>query len=301
MSDPLALYPYAIAAGGGTLNGIPARALVAAGLTLLQRSAPLVRALAGKRAAVLVPTGPAFLTALAACEGHGAVLLHPFAAPDVVAHQLRDADVGALFTTSALVAQLPADIPRVLLDEAPRRARVVVPDTTRDVDLGSHVGLSVEGDATAPGRDEEAIILYEPATAGTPLRLALTHRDLLADARATIDELGITSADHTLAALPLADRFALTATLAAPLMAGGRLTALERFDPVLTMELLATQGITQLVGVATDFEALLEMIDRRRLDLRDTPLRVCVCGAEPPPRTLQDRWRDVTGLALRVR
>ena len=57
------------AAGGGTIDGHEAAALVAAGFTLLQRSAPLVRALAGKRSAILLPTSPQFLVALAASTG----------------------------------------------------------------------------------------------------------------------------------------------------------------------------------------------------------------------------------------
>ena len=79
MSDPLALLPLALAAGGGRIGAaagdiLDAQQLVAAGLTLLQRSAPLVRALSGKRSAILLPTSPQFLTALAASEGRGAVL-----------------------------------------------------------------------------------------------------------------------------------------------------------------------------------------------------------------------------------
>jgi acyl-CoA synthetase (AMP-forming)/AMP-acid ligase II len=73
MSRVVAVGALAIAAGGGTVDGFEAQQLVAAGLTLLQRSAPLVRALSGKRAAILLPTSPQFFIALAACEGRGAV------------------------------------------------------------------------------------------------------------------------------------------------------------------------------------------------------------------------------------
>jgi hypothetical protein len=43
MSDPFAVLPYAAAAGGGRVDAYEAQQLVAAGLTLLQRSAPLAR------------------------------------------------------------------------------------------------------------------------------------------------------------------------------------------------------------------------------------------------------------------
>jgi hypothetical protein len=42
---PLSLLPLALAAGGGRVDQYETQQLVAAGLTLLQRCAPLVRAL----------------------------------------------------------------------------------------------------------------------------------------------------------------------------------------------------------------------------------------------------------------
>ena len=66
MHDPLSLTSIAIAAAGGSIDGDAASVHVAAGLTLLQRAAPLVRALSGRRAAIMLPTSPQFLVALAA-------------------------------------------------------------------------------------------------------------------------------------------------------------------------------------------------------------------------------------------
>ena len=116
MSDPLALLPLALAAGGGRIGAAgmepyDAQQLVAAGLTMLQRSAPLVRALSGKRSAILLPTAPQYLTALAASEGRGAVLVNPLASPTEIAFQCRDANVGAVFTSSALANRLPRGMP----------------------------------------------------------------------------------------------------------------------------------------------------------------------------------------------
>ena len=107
MSDPLGLFPIAIAAGGGYVDGFEAQQLVAAGLTLLQRSAPLVRALHRRRSAILLPTSPRVLTALAASEGRGAVLINPLASRPEIAYQIADANVGAVFTTAELADAFP--------------------------------------------------------------------------------------------------------------------------------------------------------------------------------------------------
>ena len=63
MADPLALVTLAVAAAGGRYADHDTGALVAAGHTLLRRSAALVRALGGTGSAVALPPGGAWLTA----------------------------------------------------------------------------------------------------------------------------------------------------------------------------------------------------------------------------------------------
>jgi len=303
MSDPLSLVPLAAAAGGGRMDGIDAGRLVAAGLTLLQRSAPLVRALRGKRAAVLAPTSPPFITALAACEGRAAVLVNPLAASVEIAYQIEDAEVGAVLTTSVLAARLPPGTPAVLLDAAPRAARVIVHGSSSDVDLGSHFPLALEGDLDVPGRDEEAVVVYTSAMEGRPLGAVLTHRNLLANARSCVVAAGNRPADHVLALLPFSHLFGLTVTGTAPLLAGARVTTMERFHPGRAIEVLETQGITEVVGVPAVFKAVLAMLARRRGShgclLRSDTLRLCICGGAALPAELQDKWFDATGVELR--
>lgn len=299
--DPLAVLPFAMAAGRGRVDGFEASQLVAAGLTLLQRSAPLVRALAGRRAAILLPTSPRFVVALAACEGHGAVLINPLAAPAEIAFQLRDAGVGAVFASTALVDRLPRDLVHVLLDDAPRTARVLAGGSAREVDLGSHFGLDVTGESDVPGSDEEAAVVYTSAMAGTPLGARLAHRSLIANARSTVDAARNTGDDLVLALLPFSHLFGLTVTLGAPLFAGARVRTMERFNPIEAAELLAGADVTEIVGVPALFRALLAAIERRGARGRDAvgPLRLAICGGAPLPESLQERWAEVTGVELR--
>jgi long-chain acyl-CoA synthetase len=303
VSDPLALLPLALAAGAGRIGPAggqlyDASQLVAAGLTLLQRSAPLVRALGGKRSAILLPTSPAYLIALAASDGRGAVLVNPLASPAEVAYQCRDANVGAVFTVAALATRVPAGLPIVLLDDAPRSARVVTTERTRDVDLGSHHGLSIEGERDVRGRDEEAVIVYTSAMQGVPLGAVLTHANMLANARSTVEAARQTSDDDVLALLPFSHLFALTVAGGSPLLAGARVRTMERYHPVRAAELLA-DGLTEVVGVPAVFHTMLSAVERRGVDLHGSALRLCICGGAMLPRELQDRWADVTGVELR--
>lgn len=210
------LVPLRAAAGGGTIDGRPAAQLVAAGFTLLQRSAPLVRALGGRRAAILLPNSGHFLTALAACDGRGAVLLAPTTSRSDVAALLGRHDVGAVFTLAVLADHLLNDAtPRVLLDDAPATARVVIPPHAgQRVDLGSHFGLELSGDDREPGRDEECVLIGG---------IAYSHRALLDAARRVIAEpLRPLASDHGTAVRAFTEHDGLVRDLIAPLIAGAR-------------------------------------------------------------------------------
>ncbi|MDZ7632393.1 MAG: AMP-binding protein [Gemmatimonadaceae bacterium] len=301
MSNPLSLLPLAMAAHGGTLDGIPASQLVAAGVTLLQRSAPLARALYGARAAVLLPTCPQFLVALAASDGRGAVLLNPLASPGELAQQLVDAGVGAVFTVAALADRLPPSLPHILLDDAPRQAALHQDGTISIIDLGTHVGLALEGDTDGDdiGSDDEAAVVYTSAMEGTALGAILTHHNLLANGRATIEAAQVTAADHVLAVLPYSHLFGLTVTLTAPMLAGARVTTMARFNPMKAVEALLTGRVTMFVGVPAVFIGMLSAIERRGGTIDVPALRVCISGGAALPIWVQRKWEAATGCALR--
>lgn len=288
------------AAGGGSIDGLPAAQLVAAGFTLLQRSPVLVRALAGRRAAILLPTSPQYLMALAASEGRGAVLVDPHATAAEVAHELHDANVGAVLTLQPLASRLPPSMVRVLLDDAPRSAEVVIGDGSgARVDLGSHFGLELQGDADEPGRDEECVVVYTSAMAGRPLGAILTHQNLLANARQAVQAAQFGRGDHFLALLPYSHLFGLTASLVAPLISGARVSTAARFNAIAAVDRIETEGVSILVGVPAVYAALLAAIERRGRPFVAPSLRICICGGAPLAVDLQDRWAEATGVELR--
>ena len=298
MSDTLGVWPFAVAGGGGSVDGAPASALVAAGLSLLRGHAPLVRALAGRRSAICCPPSPAFLVAMAASDGRGAVLVNPLAAPIEVAMQCEDADVGAVFTVSALASRAPAGLPVVLLDEAPHRATVVMGGQSTVVPLTMHGGMRLDGEADTPGRDEEATVVFTSAMAGRPLGSIATHRNLLHNARAVRDAAGFTPLDHVLAVLPFAHLFGLTVTLAAPLLAGARVTTMPRFSPLRLLEALEQEDVTVMAGVPAVYLALLGAMAKRGAPVRPRALRRCIVGGAALSAQVQEAWAQATGLEL---
>jgi long-chain acyl-CoA synthetase len=201
---------------------------------------------------------------------------------------------------AALQGKLPAECPRVLLDHAPASAIFTYPGgDDQHVDLGSHFGLDLEGDADAPGRDEECAVVYTSAMHGTPLGAVLSHRNLLANARQTVQAASNTADDHVLAVLPYSHLFGLTTSLVAPMLAGARVTTMPRFNALAAVDLLEREGITEVVGVPAIFAGLLAAIERRGGAFRAPRLRLCICGGAPLTVALQERWLAATGVDLR--
>lgn len=239
MPDPFSLLPLALAAGGGRVDGHDVSQLVAAGVTLLQRCAPLVRAMAAGRAALLLPPGPAFFTALAASDGRGALLLDPTSAPSDLSWQLAEARARALFTLSTLVGTLPPIVSPsgmvvVLLDAAPSRASVLTADRTIDVDLGSHHGLLLEGDQQAAGRDEECVVTMESVANGSRQLVSHTHRALLEAARAAASDASANAEFEIPIGASWAEVSAFT-TACGALLTGARLRTHAARDGLATM------------------------------------------------------------------
>ena len=123
------------------------------------------------------------------------------------------------------------------------------------------------GEPVEPG---DALVVATSGSTGTPKGVVLTHDAVAASARATNDRLGVTSADHWLACLPLAHVGGLSVVTRA-LIAGTRLTVLPGFDPAAVL----AAGATHVSLVATAL---------RRIDPR--AFRTIVLGGSSPPAGL---------------
>ena len=262
---------------------------------MLQRSAPLVRLLAGRRSAILLPAGPELLVALAASDGRGALVLDPKSSPAAIARSLKAFPAGAVFTTRALARRLPSDAPVVLLDDAPRSATVradgLAGTHAAVIDLGSHHGLSLEGQRDVDGAAEECVCF--PSADDPPVGSALTgpivvsHRVLLADARAMAARLGLTPLDVLVTALPFTDHDTHASVALAGLLRGAH------WRPGVPT---GDSDATLLVATAPVLAAF-----ARRVAIRDTArLRAAWCVGEPVGQAARQRFEKKTGVSVQT-
>ena len=290
--NPLSFLAYALAAGKGRVDGVLASAWAAAGFTLLQRSAPLVRAMAGRRSGIFLPPSGAVVSALAASDGRGALLLPTVVPPEELSWWLDQYDVGAVFTTRAWAERLPETARAiVLLDDAPRSATVLTPGAEQRIDLGSHFGLELEGEETDGSLDECVI-----STTGGGV--TFSHRAMFALARGAVDATSLIDRDRVLAVQPASALAEFSLTIAGPLLAGAEVLTLPVFDAIEAVERLRGERITVMAADAAAYNAMLGALEDRA-PLRGIPLRVCTCVGARPDAALQKRWLAATGVELR--
>ncbi|MCA2983630.1 hypothetical protein [Gemmatimonas sp.] len=227
--NPLALLPYALAAAGGHVGAHSANALTAAGFTLLQRSARLVRLLAGKQAAALLEQPQQWVVAFAASDGRALVGLDPALSVDALAGLCATHNVGAVFTTAALAPRLPPHVPRVLLDQVPRAAQLHVETQVATVDLGSHFALELVGVQEGEESAGSTETCYLEAATGK----RRSHGELLQQASATGSARQGTQVAPVARGAALHEPSVLVAALLAPLLAGATIP-LEHAGDVVT-------------------------------------------------------------------
>ncbi len=303
MSDPLAYTAFALAAGNGTIDGHPARALVAAGLAILSHGAPVVRALHGRRSALLLAPGAAWVSAMAASEGRSAVLLDPALPQQQLGTVLAEHDVGVVFTTQALAPSLPEGTPHLVLDAVPREAAWHATDgAVRTLDLTTHHGLQLEGELDVEGSADE---VWRLVSAGGETAV-MTHRELLGGARAFVAESRLAARDHALVLGAGVATELLVYGVVAPLLAGARVTC-QVPDPsepgrsdTAALTALERDGVSLMVADVAGYEGVLSALAARGAALDAPVLQRCIAagGASPALAEVAVRWREATGVPL---
>ncbi|MFB9277437.1 long-chain-fatty-acid--CoA ligase [Cohnella cellulosilytica] len=138
--------------------------------------------------------------------------------------------------------------------------------------------------------EDLAMLQYTGGTTGRPKGVMLTHANLLANTR-QVDawcyrlEPG---KERYLAALPMFHVFGLTVLLNQAIGRAGTLLLLPRFEPRMALETIRRRKPTVFPGAPTMYISLLDHPLAKDGDFAS--VRLCVSGAAPLPREVQERF-----------
>src|SRR5437667_82567 len=124
----------------------------------------------------------------------------------------------------------------------------------------------------------------------------LDHANVAAMCAMAADALRVTAADHSLLILPLFHVNGIVVGSLTPLLAGGRVTIADRFDPSTFFSVVERVRPTYFSAVPTIYAMLSALPDDVVPDT--SSLRVAICGAAPMPAELIGRFETRFGVPI---
>jgi long-chain acyl-CoA synthetase len=247
----------------------------------------------GDRVALYLQNVPQFLIAMLATWKAGAIAVS-------VNPMLKHREVDTLLNDSGAVAlvtheSLWRDVGRETVPGTSVRTVVTTPDQLRAGTAGEGTLDFVELTRTHAGArpptpglglDDVAFLTYTSGTTGPPKGAMNTHRNVVFNAQAYRDWIGLDENDVVLGVAPLFHITGLIGHLAVGILTGMPIVLSHRFDPDAALELIGRHKVTFTVGSITVFIALMNAPSAADRDT--STFRKLVSGGAPiAPSTVE--------------
>ncbi len=152
-----------------------------------------------------------------------------------------------------------------------------------------------------PGQKMESLALlqYTGGTTGIPKAACLTQRNLTANVEQCRAWLGSSEEDEdvNLLAVPFFHVYGMTVGMNIAVRNAQKMVLLPRFDAWAVMKSIKRTRATIFPGVQPFYQAINEIARRRRCDI--SSIRICISGAGPLMREVQEEFEAMTGGKLR--
>lgn len=182
--------------------------------------------------------------------------------------------------------------PRLCIEDESQRGRI--PGA-----LSMEAGPGESGaEYCGPGSklEDPWVLMYTSGTSGKPKGALLSHQQIHWNALNTILACDLRNSDSTLTFTPLFHTGGLNCLSSPLLHRGGRVVLCSKFEPGEALALIASEGITHLMGVPTIYQLLADHPDFEKTDL--STVRDALCGGAPLSLPLLQRYQ-ARGIPLR--
>ncbi len=235
-----------------------------------------------QRVAILFPNCPQFVISYFAVLQLGATVvhLHCLQGPAETAYVVGDAAAETLIGLNVFGPLIDA-----VRAETGCLRRVIISGESPLTDV--HDFASLLATDTGPPPPERATpeglaaLIYTSGTTGRPKGAMLTHSNLVFDAEACAQVIGITETDVFGTVLPLFHCFGATVCMILPVLRGAHSVLMPKFSPLSVLETLERHRVTVFAGVPSMFAVMLQMKTDREFDLG--ALRLAVSGGAALP------------------
>jgi long-chain acyl-CoA synthetase len=148
--------------------------------------------------------------------------------------------------------------------------------------LDELIGRDVQPSQTLPvavSDETLATLIYTSGTTGKPKGVMLSHKNIMADARANVDVIAAVPDDRFITISPLFHVFGQTNILVSSMLVGATLVLVRKFSPKTVLDAIQRYQVTFMAAVPTMYLMMLSHLREKPMNL--SSLRVCHSGAAP--------------------
>lgn len=215
-----------------------------------------------------------------------------------VQHVLQDSGATVLITTPETVDQLRTlkeaqSLTHLVLSEpaAVQLKGVQVHTIAELIESGRREYRAVQTDP-----EDIATILYTSGTTGKPKGAMLSHRLIVNHSKSTIEALHMTPKDRHLCVLPMTHLFAQDLSIISPVLCGGTVYIVGRFDAEKVLSILDENKVTAMAGVNTMYQRMVEVPNAEKYNL--SCLRIVIAGAMALSPEVARKFQEVLGVEI---
>lgn len=254
----------------------------------------------GDRVGLLHLNSPYFIISYFAIAKLGAVVvpINVMFKGDEITYLMNDAQAAAMIVGANFEPLIKAIRPGLATVK-----NIVIVDKNAPVEDPAYVSFTnlLAGDAAVPqtgpiNTDDVAVFLYTSGTTGHPKGAMLTHRNLIANAKATAEATETTEKDNTLCVLPMFHSFAWTCCISLQLYTCGTITILEAFVPQTVLSTIIKEKTTVFAGVPTMYAVLLQVPEVNPADFAH--IRLAYSGGASLPVEVLKRIDEKYGIKI---
>ncbi len=157
---------------------------------------------------------------------------------------------------------------------------------------------------TPPILSRRALIVYTSGTTGRPKGVVTTHANLTAQIESLVTAWEWTRTDRTLLVLPLHHVHGILNVVCCALWSGALLEVLPKFESEAAWDRLASGELTVFSAVPTIYHRLITSWEGSAPDVQHArsrgcqTLRLMMSGSAALPRTILERWNEISGHVL---
>jgi acyl-CoA synthetase (AMP-forming)/AMP-acid ligase II len=247
----------------------------------------------GDRVALLLGNRIEFVLAVlgAAHLGLVTVLLSTRQQKPEIAYVLTDCGAKLLIHEAILADRLPD------AHDVPDLTHRIAVDDGRTSQFGDLVDNAASQEPAAVGEQDTAMILYTSGTTGRPKGAMLAHCNVIHSAMVYETCMELTSADRSIAAVPLAHVTGVVANIMSMVRCAGTLIIVAEFKAAEYLKIAARERVTQTVMVPAMYNLCLLQADFDTYDL--SAWRIGGFGGAPMPiATIEKLAAKIPGLKL---